>query len=145
MPYQNIPQTHIYPNHKISQIYPGKSQLSYFSIPDISSQLKNKYLSTIDALNIVSRELQIPIHLIHLNSRKREIITARQITHLILRKYSKLSITSIGQLIGKKHHSTVLHSCKNISNLLETDPKLLKSLSSIEIQIKKLYPIPITK
>ena len=55
------------------------------------------------------------------NTRKREVVEARQICHY-LSKYKNLgSLSSIGERFGKKDHATVLHSNRTVTTLLKND------------------------
>ncbi|QZT36954.1 chromosomal replication initiator protein DnaA [Halosquirtibacter xylanolyticus] len=69
-------------------------------------------------------------------TRKREIVQARQIAMYFAKSLTDSSLSSIGAQIGKKDHATVLHACKTIGNLKETDKKFQKYLSEIESQIR---------
>ena len=57
-------------------------------------------------------------------SRKRHIVEARQICHWMVRNricYNQLSLSAIGEVIGGRDHATVLHSTRNINNLVAVD------------------------
>lgn len=57
-------------------------------------------------------------------TRKREIVEARQICHWMIKNkvcYNRMSLDAIGQMIGGRDHATVLHSVKQVDNLIETD------------------------
>jgi len=41
----------------------------------------------------------------------------------------------IGAAIGGRNHATVLHSCKAVSNLLETDKAFRRQVEEIEKQV----------
>ncbi len=56
-------------------------------------------------------------------TRKREIVQARQIAMYFAREMTKTSLASIGAQIGNKDHATVLHACRTVENLMETDKK----------------------
>jgi len=47
------------------------------------------------------------------------------------------SLSAIGSKIGKKDHATVLHACKTISNLIETDKEFKSQIREIEAQLKQ--------
>lgn len=74
-------------------------------------------------------------------SRKRGKCESRQFAHFICYEYllPKPTLSKIGEIIGNKDHATVLHSCKTINNLLETDPSKRKILDEIlkELRLKK--------
>ncbi len=67
--------------------------------------------------------------------RTREIAQARQIAMYLSKKYTKAPLAVIGSTIGGKNHATVLHSCKQISNLLETDKAFKLQMEDIERRI----------
>lgn len=69
---------------------------------------------------------------IQTKSRKREVVQARQIAMYLARKYTKNSLSSIGEQIGKRDHATVLYACKAVSDLIDVDKSLQKSLEAIE-------------
>lgn len=67
----------------------------------------------------VSKAMDIPIENIMIKSRKREFVTARQISMKLAKKYTPYSLSKIGNEIGNKDHATVLHACKTIDDLLD--------------------------
>ncbi|MBR7134161.1 MAG: chromosomal replication initiator protein DnaA, partial [Bacteroidaceae bacterium] len=58
---------------------------------------------------------------INTRSRKREVVQVRQVAMFLAKKYLDMSTSKIGQYIGNRDHATVLHACKTITNLAETD------------------------
>lgn len=52
-----------------------------------------------------------------IKTRKREVVTARQIAMYIIDKYTDLSLTSIGAFCGRRDHTTVIHGKRNVENL----------------------------
>jgi chromosomal replication initiator protein len=69
-------------------------------------------------------------------TRKREIVQARQVAMYFSKNLTNSSLSAIGSKIGKKDHATVLHACKTISNLIETDRDLKSQIREIESQLK---------
>ena len=47
-------------------------------------------------------------------SRKKEVVKPRQVAMLLLREETKLSFPEIGQKLGGRAHSTVIHACDKI-------------------------------
>ncbi|MDI9538432.1 MAG: chromosomal replication initiator protein DnaA [Bacteroidota bacterium] len=70
-------------------------------------------------------------------TRKREIVQARQIAMYFSKSLTNNSLSAIGSKIGKKDHATVLHACKTISNLIETDKEFKSQIREIEAQLKQ--------
>ena len=58
-----------------------------------------------------------------INTKKREIVMSRQIVMAVYHRtfINKVSLDKAGSLYNK-HHATVIHACKTLNNLRETDP-----------------------
>lgn len=67
--------------------------------------------------------------------RTREIAQARQIAMYLSKQHTKTPLTAIGAAIGGKNHATVLHACKAISNLMETDKVFRSQVEEIEKRV----------
>jgi chromosomal replication initiator protein len=69
-------------------------------------------------------------------TRKREIVQARQIAMYFSKNLTKTSLASIGAQIGGKNHATVVHACKTLNNLMETDRNFCEMVGNIEKKLK---------
>ena len=81
---------------------------------------------------IVCDYFNTPVEGLNAKTRKREVAQARQISMFFAKKYTKLSLAAIGQYCGNKHHATVLHACRTISDLCETDKNMKACIEEIE-------------
>ncbi len=70
------------------------------------------------------------------NTRKREVVIARQIAMYLCKKLTTDSLTTIGASLGNRNHSTVVYACRSIEGLIETDAKIAESVQAIEDSIK---------
>ena len=52
---------------------------------------------------------------------KREIVQARQITMYLAKAFTKNSLKTIGEHFGGRDHTTVIHSCQTVKDLMDTD------------------------
>ena len=86
-------------------------------------------------INIVCEYFKISPEQLALNTRKRQVVQARQIAMYLAKKYSNASLAAIGQQCGKKDHATVHHACKTIANQLETDKQFKVMFADIEKRI----------
>ena len=68
--------------------------------------------------------------------RTREIAQARQVAMYLSKKYTKLPLAAIGSAIGSKNHATVLHACKAVTNLMETDKEFRSHVEEVEKKIQ---------
>jgi len=73
---------------------------------------------------------------LHSKTRKREIVQARQIAMYFSKSMTKSSLASIGSQIGGKDHATVLHACKTVNNLIDTDKQFRETVKNIEKKLK---------
>ncbi len=73
---------------------------------------------------------------LQLKTRKREIVQARQVAMYFSKSLTNSSLSCIGTKIGKKDHATVLHACKTVNNMIETDKEFKNVIQEIETQIK---------
>ena len=74
---------------------------------------------------------------IYTSSRKRDIVLARQVAMYLTHKHlPNLSLARIGQCIGSKDHSTVLHACRTIEEQLGVDKAVELAVEDIEAKIK---------
>jgi chromosomal replication initiator protein len=70
------------------------------------------------------------------NTRKRETVQARQIAMYFSKSLTKCSLATIGSQIGGKDHATVLHACKTVNNLIDTDKTFRHQIEEIERKLK---------
>jgi chromosomal replication initiator protein len=52
--------------------------------------------------------------------RNRELVRTRQVTFFFLREMTNMSLARIGWIYSKDH-ATILHACRQVRNLYETD------------------------
>lgn len=85
---------------------------------------------------VVCDYYNLEVNDIQTKSRKRVVVQARQVAMYLARKYTKNSLTAIGELIGNRDHATVLHACKTVAEQSEIDKELKQSLDSIEEKLR---------
>ncbi len=111
------------------------------TLAEVKNLLKNnmrpkKNMAIKDVVKIVSEHYKLEETSIYEKTRKKEIVRARQVVMYLLREDFNVSYPLIGQKLGGKDHTTVIHSCIKIKNDLKTDPQLLQELEQIRIMFK---------
>ncbi len=81
---------------------------------------------------VVCDYFDLPIELMKSKTRKREVVQARQIAMFFSKKMTKSSLANIGMHCGGKDHATVLHACRTVTNLSETDKNFRLYLDDLE-------------
>jgi len=115
----------------------GKSMMEIAQ--DIVSKMVNtsNRTITIDKIqHIVCDHFNLPLDMLLSKSRKREIVQARQIAMYLSKFHTRESLQNIGRKIGNRDHATVLHACKTVSNLMDTDKSFKAGLKELELKLK---------
>ena len=99
-------------------------------VKNIKKEITVEYIQ-----EIVSEYFQLSIEELQSKTRKRHVVQARQLAMFFAKKYTKLTLANIGKSIGKRDHATVLHACKTVDNLNETDKQFRKFLSDLTTKI----------
>ena len=81
---------------------------------------------------VVCDYFDIPIEIMKSKTRKREIVQCRQLAMYFSKQMTKNSLAMIGKHCGNKDHATVLHACKTVNNLADTDKRFKGYISDIE-------------
>ena len=68
-------------------------------------------------------------------SRKKEVVRPRQVAMFLLRDETKLSFPEIGQKLGGRDHSTVIHACEKIRTESAIDEPLKQELTLIKERV----------
>ena len=100
--------------------------------PDSAREITVEYI-----IDIVTDHFQLSSDAIVSKKRQKTIAYPRQICMYLCKELTDLSTTEIGEKIGGRDHSTVIHGCAKIEELINTDPTVKKM---IDILIKKINP-----
>lgn len=99
-------------------------------------KLEKKQISVQTIQETVCKYFNLDQSAIQTNSRKREVVQARQITMFLSKKYTDCSFSHIGKIVGKRDHATVLHACKTIKDQIEINKDFRSTVEEIEGQLK---------
>ena len=97
--------------------------------------LKNGIISIGYIRKTVCNYYDISDNLLDDPTRKREIVQAMQVAMAFAKKLTHNSLSQIGAQIGGKDHATVLHACKTVGNLSDTDKNFRKQMKDIEVRL----------
>lgn len=123
----------------LAQATLNKKEISLeLAIRMINKLIKNtKREISIDYISkVVCDYFDMPLESLQTKTRKREIVQARQIAMYFSKSMTKSSLASIGAQIGGKDHATVLHACKTVRNLKDTDKSFRLYIDEIERKLK---------
>ncbi len=106
------------------------------SLLEIKNLIKNntkpkKNVSVKEVIKLISDFYNISESSVYDKTRKKEVVKPRQIIMYILREDFNVSFPSIGEKMGGRDHTTVIHSCEKVKSDLKTNPSLVDEISQI--------------
>jgi len=110
---------------------------------ELAKQMIDKFVkNTVHEISIdyiqkvVCDYFDLPLEVLKSKTRKREVVQARQLAMYFSKSMTKSSLSNIGIHCGGKDHATVLHACRTVNNLMETDKKFKTYVSDIQKRIQ---------
>ena len=85
---------------------------------------------------VVCDYFDLSLELLNSTTRKRRIVQARQLAMFFSKKLTKSSLANIGNQCGGKDHATVLHACKTVNNLVDTDKQFRSYVDEISKKLE---------
>ena len=110
------------------------------SILEIKNLVKNnakpkKNTPVKDVIRAIASFYNVSEDSVYDKTRKKEVVKPRQVIMYILREDFNISFPSIGEKLGGRDHTTVIHSCEKIKEDLKSNPILSEELSQIRALI----------
>ena len=110
------------------------------NLNEIKTLLKNnlkpkKSISAKEIIKIVSSFYSISETVIYEKTRRKEVVKPRQVVMYLLREDFNISYPSIGQELGGRDHTTVIHSCDKIKRDLKTDTLLGQEIEQLRAML----------
>ena len=88
---------------------------------------------TIDHIvKVVCDYFEIDLDTFNSAKRTRDVAQARQVAMYLSKQHTKAPLTVIGSSIGGRNHATVLHSCKAVADMMDTDKQFKAQIEEIE-------------
>ncbi len=108
---------------------------------NIKNLIKNnvrtkKSISIPDVVKVISEYYNIQPQLVYSKTRRKDVVKTRQIIMYILREYFDISYPVIGEKLGGKDHTTVIHSYEKIKRSLKENPVINKEIEEINNILK---------
>jgi len=69
-------------------------------------------------------------------TRKRAVVQARQLSMFLAKQFTKNSLKVIGKHFGGRDHSTVIHSCQAVRDLMDTDKEFKDAVQDLQKKIQ---------
>jgi len=106
--------------------------ISAYVIPGLKYR-EPKKLDSEMVIESVCEYFNIAHEVLKKKNRKRERVIARQMICFFARKYTTLTLCEVGNLVGGKDHTTVIHSVNTVNDFIHIkDGRFLKMIFDIE-------------
>lgn len=114
------------------------------TVQEVKNLIKNnlkpqKSISLKDVIKVVADFYNVEEKILYEKSRRKEIVKPRQVIMYILREDFNTSYPFIGQKLGGRDHTTVIHAYEKIKSDLKTDSLLAQEMEQIKTILYKEY------
>jgi len=111
------------------------------TLDEVKQIIKNstrprKTLAVSDVVDKIARYFDVEPTSIYEKTRRKEIVKPRQLIMYILREDFQVSYPAIGQKLGGRDHTTVIHSCEKIKNELKGNSDLEEEIAQLRLLLK---------
>jgi chromosomal replication initiator protein len=110
---------------------------------DLAREVIRNFVSTINReitvefiQQLVAEHFNVPVDKLHHETRKRNIVIARQLSMYLAKKMTNKSLKTIGETFGGRDHSTVIYSCRAVQDMMDTDLIFKDTVAELEKKIK---------
>lgn len=106
------------------------------TLTEIKDLIKNttkpkKMVSVAEVIRLVAEFYGLTTESLCDKTRRKEVVRPRQIAMYILREDFNTSFPTIGEKMGGRDHTTVIHSCEKVKNDLKTDKLLEQQIAEL--------------
>jgi len=109
------------------------SQLINIALVDLLPQRNT--LEPDEVMNAVACAFNITLGQLQGRNRSQEFALPRQVVMYLLRQEANASLPQIGQVLGGRDHTTVMHGCEKVADLIERDDRLRRQVLQIRQQL----------
>jgi chromosomal replication initiator protein len=110
---------------------------------DLANEVIRNFVSTINKeitiefiQQLVAEHFKLPVERLHQETRKRNVVIARQLSMYLTKKLTNKSLKTIGDEFGGRDHSTVIYSCKAVQDMMDTDLIFKDTVAELERKLK---------
>ncbi len=121
----------------LSQLYkrPLSLELTILALTDVQLDQRRRQITPDRVVDAVSDFYQVA-HIDMIGpGRRRSVVVPRQVAMLLLREETESSLVQIGQMLGGRDHSTIMHGIEKMERQVENDSQLRSEILAIREQL----------
>ncbi len=105
------------------------------ALASLATDGRQRRVSVADVLEAVAEHYRISADDLRGKQRDKHIVVPRQVAMYLMRQETEASLMEIGQALGGRDHSTVLHGCDKINREVNENSTLRKEVLAIRQQL----------
>jgi chromosomal replication initiator protein len=110
---------------------PITSDLAQTMLQNLLYNPRRQALSPERIVEAVAKYYSVPVEQLRGKARDRQIVTPRQIAMYLMREETEAPLLRIGEALGGRDHSTVLHGCEKIERELAENDDFRRDISAL--------------
>ena len=114
---------------------PVSFELASQVVMSVAGETKREGVLLHDVLKAVGKYYNMPVVDIKSKKRSKDIATVRQIAFYLMKKLTYSPLQVIGEYVGSRNHSTVIHALSKIEHMMKQDIHLAEKVAAIEHDI----------
>lgn len=111
-------------------------EVATLALANLLGSSRRKRITPEMILNVVSEHYGVDIRTLQGRGRSRNIVIPRHVAMYLLREETDCSLIDIGNLLGGRDHTTVMHGCEKVSEEINTDSRLRSEILSIRERLQ---------
>jgi chromosomal replication initiator protein len=116
---------------------PVDVQLAAVALAPLASQERPREVSGEYVLAAVAGHYHLRVEDLRGKSRSRSIAWARQVAMYLIREETPASLGQIGQMLGGRDHTTIMHGCARVSTALAGDGQTREDIAAIRAALRR--------
>ena len=93
--------------------------------------VQDRQVSVENIQKVVAEYYKIKVADLHSKRRSRSVARPRQVAMAIAKELTSHSLPEIGDAFGGRDHTTVLHACRKVEELSQSDPDISEDYSNL--------------
>ena len=110
---------------------PITTEMAQQMVQQILQNPRRQALAPDKIVEIVARYYQVPIEQLRGKARDKQIVLPRQVAMYLMREETEAPLLRIGEALGGRDHSTVLHGCDKIEREMADNDDFRREVSSL--------------
>jgi chromosomal replication initiator protein len=110
---------------------PITTELAQQMLQHLLQNPRRQTLSPEKIVEVVARYYQVPVEQLRGKARDKQIVLPRQVAMFLMREETEAPLLRIGEALGGRDHSTVLHGCEKIEREMGENDDFRREVSSL--------------